>query len=283
MSPWLRPRAGRPYVAGAPMLVAHRGGSGIAPENTLVAFQSATETWWADMLEMDARLTKDGHVVVIHDATVDRTTNGSGPVASHTLAELKALDAGYRFVDESGRHSFRGRGVVVPTLEEVLMGCPDVWINVECKAPEVAAPLATLVARMGAEHRVLVAAERESSRLGARAHKGPWGASLEQGFLLWLLHFLPGGSPYTPTADILQLPEVWKGLRVVTPRFVRDAHRLNLPVQVWTVDRVEDMRRLLEWGVDGIQTDRPDRLARLLTDLVGRPVPPGARAAGVAA
>lgn len=249
----------------------------------MVAFRAATESWWADMLEMDARLTRDGHVVVIHDATVDRTTNGIGPVAEHTLAEIRSLDAGYRFRDEAGGHPFRGRGVVVPTLEEVLVTFPNVWINVECKEPAVAAPLAALVTRLGAEHRVLVAAEREASRRGARAHAGPWGASLGQGLLFWLLHFLPGGSPYTPRADILQVPERWKGLRVVTPRFIRAAHRLNLPVQVWTVDRVEDMRRLLAWGVDGVQTDRPDLLSGVLTELVGRPVPPGARSIGAAA
>jgi glycerophosphoryl diester phosphodiesterase len=147
----------------------------------------------------------------------------------------------------------------------------------------VAAPLQALVARLGAEHRVLVAAEREASRHGALAHSGPWGASLPQGLLFWLFHFLPGGSPYTPRADVLQVPERWKGLRVVSPRFVRAAHRLNLPVQVWTVDRVEDMRRLLAWGVDGVQTDRPDLLSQVLTELVGRPVPPGARRQGAMA
>lgn len=279
MSP---PRPGRPYVAGAPMLVAHRGGSRLVPENTMLAFRQATDLWWADMLEMDARLTRDGHVVVIHDETVDRTTNGTGRVADLTLAEIQALDAGYRFTDEVGGHPFRGRGAVVPTMEEVLVSFADVWINVECKEPGVAEPLRALVARHGADHRVLIAAERESSRRGAEGHPGPWGASLEQGLLFWILHRIPGGSPYTPRADILQVPERWRGLRVVTPRFVREAHRLNLPVQVWTVDRVEDMRRLLSWGVDGIQTDRPDVLSRLLTELVGRPVPPGARAGGAA-
>jgi glycerophosphoryl diester phosphodiesterase len=265
------------------MLVAHRGGSGLAPENTMLAFRMATEVWWADMLEMDARLTRDGHVVVIHDATVDRTTEESGPVAELTLAEIQSLDAGYRFRDGAGGNPFRGVGAAVPTLEEVLVTFPDVWINVECKEPAVAGPLAALVSRHGAEQRVLVAAEHESSRRGARAHAGPWGASLSQGLLFWLLHFVPGGSPYSPKADILQVPEVWKGLRVVTRRFVREAHRLNLPVQVWTVDRAEDMRRLLGWGVDGIQTDRPDVLSRLLTELVGRPVPPGAVTQGAAA
>jgi glycerophosphoryl diester phosphodiesterase len=261
------------------MLVAHRGGARLAPENTLMAFRLAVDAWWADMLEMDAHLTRDGQVVVIHDATVDRTTDGSGRVADLTLREIQALDAGYRFVDASGGHPFRGRGAVVPTLDEVLVACPNVWINVECKSAAVAEPLAALVARHGAQERVLIAAEREAFRRGARAHRGPWGASREQGLLFWLLHALPGGSPYTPRADVLQVPEVWKGRRIVTPRFIREAHRLNLPVQVWTVNATEDMRRLLEWGADGIQTDRPDLLSALLTELGGRPVPPGAEAA----
>jgi glycerophosphoryl diester phosphodiesterase len=282
VSPWLRPRPGRTYLAGAPMLVAHRGGSRLAPENTVVAFRGARDHWWADMLEMDARLTRDGHVVVIHDADVDRTTDGSGPVADLALREIQSLDAGYRFIDLQGSHSFRGRGVAIPTLEEVLVTFPDVWINVECKEPAVAGPLAAVVAGVGAADRVLVAAEREESRRGAVPYAGPWGASLSQGFLFWLLRKLPGGSPYTPAADILQVPEWWKGLKVVTPGFVREAHSHNLPVQVWTVDGAEDMRRLLAWGVDGIQTDRPDVLAEVLTEVAGRPVPPGPGAGGVA-
>jgi glycerophosphoryl diester phosphodiesterase len=261
------------------MLVAHRGGARLAPENTLVAFRQARELWRADMLEMDVRLTRDGHVVVIHDPSVDRTTDGSGLVAELTLREIQALDAGYRFQDPSGSHPFRGEGVRVPTLEEVLMTFTDVWINVECKEPPAARPLAETVSRLGAEDRVLIAAESEKSRRGAVGYRGPWGASQRQGMLFWALHFLPGGSPYTPAADILQVPERWKGLRVVTPRFVREAHRHNIPVQVWTVDDEDDMRRLLHWGVDGIQTDRPDRLARLLSERVGRPLPPGAAGA----
>jgi len=261
------------------MLVAHRGGARLAPENTLVAFRMAVERWWADMLEMDVRLTRDGHLVVIHDPTLDRTTDGSGRVADHTLAEIRALDAGYRFVDLSGATSFRGRGVTVPTMEEVLVALPDVRITVECKEPAVAKPLVELLARHGAEHRVVVAAEHEASRRGAAGYGGPWGLSRRQGLLFWALHRLPGGGPYTPRADIFQVPELWNGFRIVTPRFVREAHRRNVPVQVWTVNERADMERLLDWGVDGIQTDRPDLLSRLLTERVGRPVPPGAREA----
>ena len=261
------------------MLVAHRGGSLLAPENTLVAFRSAVDTWWADMLEMDVHLTRDGRVVVIHDPTVDRTTNGSGRVADLTLREIQALDAGYRFQDGSGAHTFRGQGAIVPTLEEVLEACPGAWINVECKCAEVARPLVDLVMRHAAQDRVLIAAGREALRRGARGYPGPWGVSREQGLLFWLLHLLPGGSPYAPRADVLQVPEIWNGRRIVTPRFIREAHRQNIPVQVWTVNAVDDMRRLLDWGADGIQTDRPDLLSALLVERGGRPVPPGARAA----
>jgi glycerophosphoryl diester phosphodiesterase len=259
------------------MLVAHRGGSLLAPENTMVAFRMAVEDWWADMLELDVRLTKDGEVVVIHDATVDRTTDGHGRVSDFTLAELQSLDAGFRFVDDFGGTPFRGTGVVVPTLDEVLRAFPSMRVNVEAKEAPVAGPLVAVIAHHAAQHRVLVAAEFESARIDARGYQGPWGASYLQILLFWILHGLPGGSPYTPGADIFQVPERRGRLRVVTPRFVREAHRLSIPVQVWTVNREDDMRRLLDLGVDGIQTDRPDLLAGVLTERTGRPVPPGLR------
>jgi glycerophosphoryl diester phosphodiesterase len=126
-----------------------------------------------------------------------------------------------------------------------------------------------------AHDRVLVAAEFERCRRLARGYPGPWGASRHHVFWFLVLHRLPRAAGYVPGADILQVPEVWKGLRIVTPAFVRAAHRKNLPVQVWTVDDPADMRRLLSWGVDGIQTDRPDLLASVLAEVAGRPRPPG--------
>jgi glycerophosphoryl diester phosphodiesterase len=269
------PRRGCTYLSGAPLLVAHRGGSKIAPENTLEAFEQAVVWWEADMLEMDVRLTADGEVVVIHDATVDRTTDGTGMVADLSLSEIQALDAGYHFHDPSGVPSFRGRGVAVPRFEDVLTALPHTRINVEPKEPQAAAPLVELIRRHEAEQRVLVAAEFERSRRDVRDYQGPWGASRHHVFWFWLTHRLPFGGPYAPGADILQVPQLWKGLRIVSPRFIEAAHARNLPVQVWTVDDPDDMRRLLEWGVDGIQSDRPDLLAEVLSDLTGRPPPPG--------
>ena len=244
----------------------------------MVAFRMAVDAWCADMLELDVRLTRDGRVVVIHDPTVDRTTDGSGPVASFTLKEIQGLDAGYRFVNERGEHAYRGTGAAIPTLDEVLEAFSDVRVNIEAKEPAVAAPLAEVVARHRATHRVLIAAEFESSRRDARGYAGPWGASFRQVLLFWLLHHLPGGSPYTPAADIFQVPERRGRLRVVTARFVEEAHRHGIPVQVWTVNREEDMRRLLDLGVDGVQTDRPDLLSNVLCARGRRPGPPGARA-----
>ena len=282
MGIWLRPRPGRTYLAGAPMLTAHRGGAGLAPENTVAAFRSAVEEWGADMIELDVRLTRDGEVVVIHDPTLDRTTDGSGIVGDRTLAEIRALDAGYAFRDPGRRYAFRGRGVRVPTLGEVLETFPDVWINVELKEAQVAAPAVAVIGRHAADTRVLIAAEHEVWRRAARGYRGPWGASRRQIARFLVVHRLPGGGAYTPAADVLQVPEVHEGRRIVTPRFVEEAHRRNVPVHVWTVDDPADMRRLLSWGVDAIQTDRPDLLARVLAEVTHRPLPPALRRVGAA-
>ena len=268
-------RPGHPYFAGAPLLMAHRGGAGLAPENTMGAFRHAVEVWRADALELDVRATADGRIVVIHDATVDRTTNGTGPVSDFPWERLRDLDAGHRFVDPDGRVSYRDRGVRVPLFEEVLEAFPAVRLNVETKERAATLGLLELIRRYRAEHRVLFAASHEPDRVPARGYPGPWGASKQQIARFYLFHRLPRGGPYTPRADALQVPDVWEGRRIVTPRFVRVAHRRNIAVHVWTVDETEDMRRLLSWGVDGVQTDRPDRLARLLTDEFGRPPAPG--------
>jgi glycerophosphoryl diester phosphodiesterase len=257
------------------VLVAHRGGSKIAPENTLAAFRQAVDVWGADMLELDVHLTRDGVPVVMHDPTVDRTTDGTGAVRTLGTTDLKRLDAGARFREADGATPWAGRGIRVPTLDEVLESFPDTWNNIECKAADVAGPTMDTVLRHRAEHRVLMAAEYERWRRGARGYPGPWGASRHHVLLFRVLCGLPRAAGYTPGADVLQVPETWKGRPIVTRRFIEQAHRKNIPVQVWTVDDPADMVRLLGWGVDGIQTDRPDLLARVLHERHGRPAPPG--------
>ncbi len=271
-----RARAGHPFLGGAPLLMAHRGGAGLAPENTMAAFRRALKTWDADVLEMDVRTTADGRLVVLHDATVDRTTDGRGQVSSLPWNDVRSLDAGFRFRDLDGAASFRGRGLGIPLFAEVLETFPHARLIVEPKVADAARPLRRAVATHGAEHRVLVGAEFEAARRRARGHRGPWGASRRQVAFFWAMHRVPlvwwlG----VPAVDALEVPERSGRVNVVTPAFVRRAHRANLPVHVWTIDAEEDMRRLLGCGVDGIQTDRPDRLARVLAELHGRPLPPG--------
>lgn len=277
-----RPRPGHPYLAGAPLLIAHRGGSRIAPENTLKAFRTAVDVWDADILELDVRCTSDGRLVVLHDATVERTTDGIGSIAEMGWDQVRELDAGARFLDPDGGSPFLGRGVGIPLLEDVLEAFPRTRLNVEVKCPEAAPLLGRIVRRFGAEHRVLVAAARDADRKALRGYPGPWGASRGQIFRFRFLHRMPvvGGAP---AVDAFQIPERWKGLRVLTPGFVEAAHRWNVPVHVWTVDDPDDMRRYLRWGVDGIQSDRPDVLARVLAEEAGRPLPPGLDGEGPAA
>lgn len=271
-----RARPGAPYLSGAPLLIAHRGGAALAPENTLPAFRQAVAWWGADILEIDVRPTADGEVVVLHDARVDRTTDGAGPVAALTLDQIGELDGGYRFTLDGGRsHPYRGTGVGIPTLRAVLEAFPGQRVNVEIKDSRAAARACEVVAELAAEGRVLLAAGRLASRRAAGAWRGATSASGEELRRFYLLHRTHLARRYRPRVDALQLPHRYHGREIPTPRFVRDAHALNLAVHVWTVDRMADMRRLLENGVDGIVTDRPDRLARVLHERVGRPLPPG--------
>jgi len=270
-------RPGHPYLAGAPLLIAHRGGAGLGPENTLDAFSNAVHQWGADMLEMDVRATRDGEIVVIHDETVDRTTDGTGRVADLTLAQLLELDAGFRFRDPAGNHSFRGIGVTIPRFEDVLQALPGVRLNVETKDGTSAPGLVEIILRHGAQARVLVAAEFEENRAAVRGYPGPWGASRTDLFRFFFSIYMPFGRPFSSSCDALQVPPTYRGIPVVTARFVREAHRRNLPLHVWTIDDPREMERLLGLGVDGIQTDRPDRLAPILCRRFGRPLPPALR------
>ncbi len=267
---------GHPYLAGAPLLMAHRGGAGLAPENTVLAFHRAIEWWQADILELDIHPTRDGEVVVIHDATVDRTTDGTGRVAGLSLEELRALDAGYRFTSDGGRtFPFRGQGIQIPTLREVLEAFPGMRVNVEIKDGRVQRRLWEIIYELDATSRVLVASARLANRSFFAHYDGPLSASREELYSFLVHHRLQVTALYRTWVHAFQLPERVLGRQILSPLFVREAQEKNLPVHVWTVNEEADMRRLLEWGVDGIITDYPDVLARVLHVEFGRPLPPG--------
>ena len=269
-------RPGAPYLAGAPLLIAHRGGASLAPENTLVAFRQAVEWWRADILELDVRPTQDGEVVVLHDPTVDRTTDGRGLSRELTLAQVQALDAGYRFSADGGASfPYRDTGLRIPTLAEVLAAFPGHRVNVEIKDVRAGPRVREVVAEAAATGRVLLAAQDRAARLAAGPYAGATSASSRELRAFYMLHRARLARRFRPAADALQLPRLHRGREIPSARLVRDAHALNLAVHVWTVDDVHDMHRLLENGVDGIVTDRPDRLAKVLHERTGRPLPPG--------
>lgn len=259
-----------------PLLIGHRGAAGLAPENTVTAFRTGIETWGADMIELDVHASSDGHCVVIHDGTVDRTTDGSGRVAAMPLAALREFDAGHRFTTDGGAtHPFRGRRIAIPTLDEVLEALPSARLIVEVKTGAAQEPLFEAIRRFSAEDRVVIAGMYRRDRSLFATYQGLVSASTEDVRRFYLWHRLRLGRWFPPAADMVQVPESWGERRVVTPRFVRDLRASGVPVHVWTVNDSSDMGRLLDWGVAGLITDRPDILARVLHERVGRPLPTG--------
>jgi len=261
----------RQDAAGRPLVIAHRGGAGLWPENTLHAFERAAELG-ADVIETDVRATADGELVLFHDETVNRTTDGAGRVRQLTLFELKRLDAGYRWSPDGGQ-SFpqRGRGLTVPTLREVFTALPSMRFNIEPKQtePSIAAPLCRLIREQGMTTRVMVAAFRsaavEQFRRECPEVATSAGTAEVAGFLTLQRTGLAGS--YGPAMQALQVPERAGALHVLSAEFVAAAHARNLRVHAWTVNNEDDMRRLLALGVDGVMTDYPDRLLKVL----GRP------------
>ncbi len=247
----------------APWVMAHRGDSARAPENTLSAFRLAVEAG-VDALETDVHWTSDGEVVVSHDATVDRNTDGRGNIRDLTLAQLRKLDFGWRFTLDGGNtFPYRGQGIRILTLEELLNHFPTARVTVEIK-PEHPASLQRLlqvIGECGAHQRVLLASfhhqvltrvRQMTDRVGTGASsRETLGVYIRSQFLSKFVH--PAKSPFC----VLQLPLQQMGLQVVNRRFIRYAHEARMAVHVWTVDEASQWERLWEAGVDGIVTNRP--------------------------
>ncbi|MFI7483295.1 glycerophosphodiester phosphodiesterase [Kocuria sp. M1R5S2] len=254
---------------GWPVNFAHRGGAEVAPENTLEACRAAAALGDV-VLEVDVQASADGTAVLMHDLTVDRTTDGTGAVAGLSDAQLRELDAGHRFTPDGGRtFPWRGRGVRVPTLAEVYAAFPDRRVAIELKGnrPGAEEIVWRAVEAAGAQGRTLVATNRTVSIRRFRQVSGgtvPTAASVPEFALFRLLALLGGHAGHELPFQGLQPPDALLRLRVLTPRLVRRAHEAGLRVDVWTIDDEADMRRLRSWGVDGIMTDRPDLLSAVL-------------------
>jgi len=269
MHPVLDPR---PFLRGPlPIAFAHRGGSQLWPENTMASFQGAVGLGYR-YLETDVNLTKDGVMVTIHDATVDRTTDSSGVVRALPLAELRRLDAGYRFSPDGGKtYPFRGQGVSIPTLAEVVEAFPNVSLNIDLKQHDAALieAMASFIEERGLHDRLLIACfadgviqafrRRTEGRVATAA--GAWETRR-----FWLASRLGLTKLIRPAYDALQVPPRMGRLTVVDRRLLGAAHRRGLQVHAWTVDERPEMSRLLALGVDGIMSDRPDLLVEELAE-----------------
>jgi glycerophosphoryl diester phosphodiesterase len=231
-------------------------------------------------VETDLHLTRDGTLVCLHDHTVDRTTDGSGLVSELTFDELGGLDAGYRHSGTEGP-VFRGRGIRVPSLEETVLTFPDVAFVVDLKTENLVGPLIEIIDRLDLHDRLIVGSFSDRRLDEFRAAAGgrvatSTGAGLSRS---WVLASRMGRGVRCDAAA-LQLPRRSRGVRVVDGRLVAAAHDSGLQVHVWTVNHPGEMAELLDLGVDGIITDRPDLLKEVLIER-GAWEAPGARGAPV--
>ena len=245
-------------------MFAHRGASALAPENTLAAFDAGVAAG-ADGLELDVHLSRDGLVVVNHDASLERTTNERGWVADLTADELARLDAGFRY-RQNESYPFRGQGLGIVTLAAVLDRYREVRVIIEMKVDsvELARTTVAVVRAADAVDRVCLGSVGLRSLRAVRGTHTPVATSASREEVRWALYRSWFDWPVRrPSYDGFQVPEKSGATTVVSPRFVEVAHRSGQAVQVWTVNEESDARRLLSWGVDGLITDRPHLIVPL--------------------
>ncbi|WP_304458437.1 glycerophosphodiester phosphodiesterase [Alicyclobacillus sendaiensis] len=251
---------------------AHRGASREAPENTLVAFQIALRQG-ADVIETDVHWTKDGELVISHDGRIDAVSDGTGAIADQTYEELLRYDFGYRFTRDGGKtYPYRGCGIRIPTLREALRAFPRAHFNVDLKPKRAQVGLfLRMLEEEDALERVTLASFHHATLVEARARCPRLRTSaspLEVARLMVMARtgWGPGRRARMPFQAV-QVPVRQYGVQVVTPRFVAFAHRCGLEIDVWTVDDPDAMRDLIQRGVDGIVTNSPQILQKLLLEL----------------
>jgi glycerophosphoryl diester phosphodiesterase len=243
-----------------PVLLAHRGTSVMAPENTVPAFDFAQQHC-ADIFEIDVRLSRDNEVMVFHDETLQRTTNGTGAVRAMTVAELKQLDAGYRFQTDNS-YSARDTGIRILTLTELLERYSSVRVNIDIKDADAAAvdAVGRTVEAFGAANRCVLASFHDAQVERCRARFPGIRLSMSMGeikryYARYLFGLLRGS---THSAGLFQVPVSYYGLSLSGRRFISSVHRGGGEINYWTINDPQQMRSLLERGADGIVTDRAD-------------------------
>jgi glycerophosphoryl diester phosphodiesterase len=245
-----------------PRVIAHRGFSGEYPENTLPAFHAAVAVG-AAYIELDVHLTRDSEVVVAHDDDLSRVAGDDRIIAEIDLVDLMEIDVGANFSVDGVTYPFRGKGVRVPTLREVLSTFSSQFFIIEIKPDKagMGGPLLKLIDELGMSRRVLIASEHQAPLAEVRqlAPSLPTNfSSYEVG--LFMMSLAPDAAPYVPFGSALQIPPEYQSWKLATPKSVAAAHRIGVEVHVWTVNETAEMRELLAMGVDGIITNYPSRL-----------------------
>lgn len=250
-----------------PIILAHRGGSHLAPEHTMPAFEKSAQLG-VDGFEIDIRLTKDEEIIVFHDATIDRTTDGFGLVADMTLEEINAFNHGYQFEDVDGNRPFRDKKVDVVTLRALLETYSTMLVNIDIKdAPDtyegslMPSKLWRLIEELSVEDRVVVTSfyseqvDRFNLYAQNRVALGAGESDVRKAFTAFSSQF---GHLYHPKVDVFQIPTKSGVVALDSPKFIQFLNNLNIPVHYWTINDLVTMNKLIQNGAKGIITDRPD-------------------------
>lgn len=263
--------AWRPSPGTRPLIIAHGGGQGLHPANTLPAFENSASTG-CDAIEFDLRLTRDGKLVTLHDATIDRTSDGTGRVIDFTLDALKKVNFGARFKDPSGQNPYQKSPAQLATLEELFSRFPKLPMVIELKdrgsdGEKAAAALAEMIRRYRMEPRVMVASFDDPTLAAFRRDSSntvSTSAAVGETRNLVILTRLLLDPLASPVSQGLQIPVEKYGYHMDFPRLIQAAHRRNMAVHYWTINDPGEMERLIRLGADGLITDRPDILRATL-------------------
>lgn len=261
------PWAGHPHLDGARFYVsAHRGGALLWPEHTMLAYDNAMAAG-SDVLELDVHATADGVMVLMHDDVVDRTTDGTGTIKDLTWAELSALDAGYWFTSDKGAsYPYRGTGLTVPTMEEVLAAFPEALFNVELKQsdPSLVEPMLAMLEAYDAHDRVVMTSFEDQVLWDIREADPTmltgFGALEGVDLFFWPEEDLDSYEPPTP---YFAAPVEYAGL-IMDTAMVAKANAAGVRIHAWTVNDADQMREVIDMGVQGIITDDPVTLRSIV-------------------
>ena len=254
-----------------PRVIAHRGDSKNNPENTIPAFLSAVKMG-IDVIETDVHLSRDGVLVIWHDPTLERNTDGRGTIESKSYEELLKYDAGYTFTKDGGKtFPFRGKGIKLCTLDEALKACPDERFNIDLKSKDlrIVDEFIRVIRKNKAERRVNCASFHYSNLCEVRRKAPDILTSITTKEVIPLLirqklNILP---KEFKRKIIFQVPRTQAGINVVTPSFVKEMHKRGAVVMVWTINDEKSMRELFEMGVDSVMTDDPALVIKVALDM----------------